>query len=137
MLYFEEKLAYTSDNKYMAERIETKNQAYKENNSFSNEKAEMVDVQKRAESHSVPREVESWLHKLETDPTQIKTVSDDQGQPLLQTTVPQNPKITLPTTRTKFLEGFRKKATDAGRWLSTFVLRMIKIKGGKAKFKEE
>lgn len=122
----------------MAERIETKTLPEVEKIDGNVRKtSELTDVQKRAESHQVPREVESWLHKLETDPTQMKTVSDDKGQPLLQSTNPQNPKITLPTTRNTFVNGFKKKVNEAGKWLSTFVLRMIKIKGGQVKFKEE
>lgn len=85
----------------------------------------------------VPAEVKSWMRKVEEDPGQMKTVSDANGQPLLQTTAPQNPKIKLPVTRRRFVEGFKKKLDEAGRWLSAFVWRLIKVKEGQVEFKEE
>jgi hypothetical protein len=97
----------------------------------------IVDVQKRAEKHEIPREVETWLQKLEVDPTQQKIVNDDNGQPLLQIPASQDPRIKLPTTRASFAAGFKKSLSEAGRWLSTFVFRLIKIKSGKVKFEEE
>lgn len=98
---------------------------------------EMVDVQKRAEMHEIPREVKTWLEQLEVDPTQQKIVNDDNGQPLLQIPAPQDPRIKLPTTRTSFMEGFKMNFGEARRWLSAFVFRLIKINNGKVKFEDE
>lgn len=92
---------------------------------------EMVDLRKQ----DVPKEVESWLQKIEKDPTQ-KTVNDHTGQPILMPSVPSDPKIILPVTKTEFSAGFKKGISDAGRWLSVFIFRLIKIKKGEVEFKE-
>lgn len=95
----------------------------------------VAEISRQAEE--APPEIRRWIEKIEQDPTQQKIVNDINGQPLLQTTTPSDPKIVLPITRPKFIVGFKKKVDEAGRWLSTFVLRLIKIKGGKVKFKKE
>jgi hypothetical protein len=97
----------------------------------------LFKVDSRETYARVPSEVKSWMQKLEEDPMAMKTVADDSGQPLLQTTAPQNPKIQLPIGRNKFLAGFKKKIDEAGKWLSTFILRLIKKNDGKVRFKEE
>ena len=79
----------------------------------------------------LPREVETWMEKLEKDQTQPKTVVDDQGQTLMQPSAPVSPTITLPITRSTFVKGFKKKVEDAGRWLSVFIFRIIRIKKNK------
>ncbi len=94
----------------------------------------MVDVSPRVQ---VPENVKTWLDKIETDPGMANPIADSSGQQILTTVAPQNPKIVLPTTRTNFISGFKKSFDDAGRWLSTFLLRLIKIKQGNVKFKEE
>lgn len=94
----------------------------------------MRDVRER---QHVPNEIKSWMQKIEQDPTQMTTVSDDDSQPVLQPAAPTNPKLMLPTTREKFVEGFKKTLDEAGRWLSAFILRLIKKKKGNVKFKEE
>ena len=95
----------------------------------------MTDVRERG--GKVPKEIESWMERIEKDPVKMKTVSDINGQPLLQPVSPQKPVIVLPITRGKFVAGFKKTFDEAGRWLSTFVLRLIKRKNGEVKFKEE
>jgi hypothetical protein len=91
----------------------------------------------RRQTEEAPPEIKKWIERIEEDPTKMQQVNDVDGQPLLQTASPQQPKIVLPITRTTFVAGFKKKVDEASRWLSTFVLRLIKIKGGKVKFKEE
>lgn len=86
---------------------------------------------------NVPPEVQSWLHKIEMDPASQKTVTDDSGKPVLQPTQQSDDtRIKIRTTKTKFADGFKKGVEEAGRWLSTFVFRLIKIKKGKVKFEE-
>lgn len=85
----------------------------------------------------VPPEVKSWMQKLEEDPASMKTITDDQGRIVLQPTTNQNPKIQLPVGRNKFVAGFKKKIDEAGRWLSAFILKLIKKSDGNVKFKEE
>lgn len=94
----------------------------------------MVDLQSR---EPVNKEVDSWMKKIENEDAQIKTVNDAAGQPLLTPTTPVNPKIILPVTRQKFIAGFKKKMDEAGRWLSTFILRLIKVKDGDVEFKKD
>jgi hypothetical protein len=97
---------------------------------------EITDLKKET---VVPREVKSWMEKLEEDPglnngnTGIK--GDDDT--VLKTVAPAVTKITLPTNKTTFTGGFSKPVSQAWRWLSEFVLRIIKKNQGKVKFKEE
>lgn len=90
------------------------------------------------ENVTVPREVASWLEELEKgeDLNQNNTgaKSDDSVLQPIATTIT---KITLPTNRASFTGGFSKPINQAWRWLSEFVLRIIKKNQGKVKFKEE
>ncbi|MBI2464621.1 hypothetical protein HYV64_00620 [Candidatus Shapirobacteria bacterium] len=95
----------------------------------------MTDV--RETTPRVPHEVKSWMQKIEEDPGQMKTVHDDSGQPVLVPTPNQNPKVVLPVTRARFVEGFKKTVNEAGRWLSGFLLKLIKKRKGNVKFKQE
>lgn len=83
----------------------------------------------------VPESVRSWLEKIEDDPQPTKSVQDDSGQAVLSPSTNPNPKIVLPVTRAKFIEGFKLKFDQAGRWLSGFLLKLIKKKKGNVKFK--
>ena len=102
-----------------------------------NTTVEMVDLEKNREV-TVPREVKSWMEKIESDPqqqnnNQNSNSSDDSAlQPI--NSVKQ---VVLPTTKDDFSSGFSKTLFDAGRWLSEFVLRIIKKNKGNVKFKEE
>ncbi len=86
----------------------------------------------------VPREISTWLEKVEkmavADP---QVVTDDQGQPILTPSNPVNPKIVLPVTKATFVSGFKKSIEEAGRWLSVFLLRLIKKKEGQITFKPD
>lgn len=85
----------------------------------------------------LPREVESWMERVEKDTTQLTTVSDQNGQPILTPAAPSNPKIQLPVTRKTFVAGFKKAIDETGRWLTAWIFRLIKIKKGQVVFKEE
>lgn len=129
----------------MPEIKETNNQFEQENRPTSSEvittterrgrETMLTDV--RETTPRVPHEVKSWMQKIEEDPGQMKTVHDDSGQPVLVPTPNQNPKIVLPITREKFVEGFKKTINEASRWLSGFLLKLIKKKKGNVKFKLE
>jgi len=97
----------------------------------------MIDLEKNREI-IVPREVKSWMEKVEQDPDLNnqgqKGDSDDSVLQPIATTVT---KITLPTNKTTFSHGFSKTVGDAGRWLSEFVFRLIKKNKGNVKFNEE
>ncbi|MFZ2152584.1 MAG: hypothetical protein WAV41_00805 [Microgenomates group bacterium] len=85
----------------------------------------------------VPTEIKTWLQKIEQDPTQMKTVHDDTGTPMLTPSPTQDPRIILPSTRKTFLEGLQKTVADTGMWLSAFLLKIIKKHKGNVKFKQE
>lgn len=109
------------------------------NSGFKSEvlKPELTDLGKNREP-VVPREVRTWMQKLEEDPqinnqTQTNTNDDNGLQPIAPTVV----KISLPTDRKTFTDGFAKPMDQAWRWLSEFVLRIVKQNQGRVKFKEE
>ncbi|OGL53808.1 hypothetical protein A3K55_00825 [Candidatus Shapirobacteria bacterium RBG_13_44_7] len=99
------------------------------------EKAKIVDLEEIREEEKLPPEVETWMRKVEKAKT--TTVSDDQGQPVMTPVAPTNPKVVLPVTRKTFVGGFKKTVEEAGKWLSTFLWRLIKIKKGEVEFKNE
>jgi len=107
------------------------------NNSLNNEilKPDLIDLGKNKEAF-VPREVKTWMQKLEEDPNLNNPTqnNDDNG---LQSIAPAVTKISLPTDRKTFTDGFAKPMDQAWRWLSEFVLRIVKQNQGRVKFKEE
>jgi len=98
----------------------------------------MTDLQKERDI-PIPREVKNWMQKVEEDPilkqNNQKINGDDDSvlQPIAKTVT----KITLPSDKKTFTEGFSKPVDNAWRWLSEFILRVIKKNEGKVKFKEE
>jgi hypothetical protein len=102
-------------------------------------KIRIVDIGRdNVNREPIPRGIENWMEKVEEASTTNQLVIDDgQGQPLLTPSAPVNPKIVLPITRQTFLTGFKKSFQDAGRWLSIFFLRFIKIKKGNVIFKKQ
>ena len=116
--------------------MESKEKLIQETRNTMQESSKDLLQDVEARTH-VPESVKSWLEKIEHDPVQMRTVNDDSGQPLLQPSAPQDPRIILPITRKKFVAGFKKTLDEAGKWLSTFILRVIKMKEGNVKFKKE
>lgn len=96
---------------------------------------EVVDLQKNKDI-PVPREVKNWMEKLEEDPD-VGKQTQNTTDPQLQAMTPETVKITLPTGRNSFATGFTKPIDEAWRWLSEFVLRIIKKNQGRVKFREE
>ncbi|MDD4785030.1 MAG: hypothetical protein PHH12_01035 [Candidatus Shapirobacteria bacterium] len=98
---------------------------------------EMIDLEKNREV-VIPREVKNWMEKVEEDPSLNNqgqnNGNDDSALQSIATTVT---KISLPTNKRVFSEGFGKTVGDAGRWLSEFVFRLIKKNKGNVKFNEE
>ncbi len=99
----------------------------------------MVDLQTDRVAN-VPPEVKTWMRKIEEDPTitknnnqQAKGDDDSILQPIATTVT----KVTLPTTKNTFVGGFSQPTDNAWRWLTTFILRIIKKSQGNVKFKEE
>lgn len=84
----------------------------------------------------VPYELRSFLQRMEQAPVATPAF-DPAGQPVLSPSVPTNPKIILPVTRTTFVSGFKKRIDDVGLWLSKFLFREIKLKEGDISFKPD
>jgi hypothetical protein len=99
---------------------------------------EMVDLQKNREV-TVPREVRTWMEKVESEPTTLTQQPTNKGDDdsILQPIAPTVHKITLPSDKKSFVTGFGKPVDEAWRWLSEFLLRVIKKNQGNVKFKEE
>ena len=116
----------------MPERIETELTNKKET---LIEKSETVDIAPRKET-TVPREVKSWMEEMEKRPS-VNVYDDKTGQTIMQTSDQTNDDYQLPTGRLKFISGFKESLESAARWFSVFVLRIIKKKQGKVKFKQE
>ena len=115
-----------NQNEQVGEQIERQNEKVPE---------VLIDLKKDI---IIPREVQSWMEKVEQDPiisAQNKIKGDDDS--VLQTIAPSVVKITLPTNKKVFSQGFNKTVGDAGRWLSEFVFRLIKKNKGNVKFNEE
>ena len=88
---------------------------------------DIVDTRKDIE---LDPKVETWLRRVEKiTPANDGIVRDDNtGQPIMTPSAPTNPVIQLPVTKSVFNQGFGKTVSDAGKWLSTFIFRFIKIK---------
>jgi hypothetical protein len=102
-----------------------------------NRPVEMIDLQKNKEAF-VPREVKTWMEKVEEDPS-LNNQGQNKGSDdsILQPIATAVTKIVLPTSKRTFAQGFGKTFSDAGRWLSEFVFRLIKKNKGNVKFNEE
>ena len=99
------------------------------------EQQQLTDVRKEAD---LPPQVESWLRKAETlKPNQQAVINDQSGQPILQSTTPTNPVVKLPVSKRVVGNGLKLAVSNAGRWLSVFILRLIKINKGNVEFKKE
>jgi len=100
---------------------------------------EMVDLQKGREEIVIPRELKTWMEKVESEPTSLNQPANDNNSDdsILQPIATAVTKITLPSDKKTFVSGFSKPVNDAWRWFSEFILRIIKKEKGKVKFKEE
>jgi hypothetical protein len=98
----------------------------------SKRKDEVVDLGKEV---TVPREIDTWLQKHEKANTGVTKLGEDGG--VKGNLATDEVVIDLPVTRNTFAQGLKKPVDEVGRWLSTFISKLIKIKEGKVKFKEE
>ena len=106
------------------------------NTSENLNKIPLIEVGKDIKQR-IPQEVETWLEKFEKTQPQQTIVDDKTGKPVLTPSVSANATCSLPITQNNFVAGFKKTITDAGKWLSCFIFRLIKLKKGVIKFKEE
>ncbi len=111
-----------------------------QNSVSGNEQAgsvEMRDLRKEADG-ALSGGVENWMEKLEEgEGDDQKTVTDNSGQTILTSANSNNPVIVLPITKATFATGLKKTMSEAGRWLSVFVERIIKKNKGQVRFKDD
>lgn len=107
----------------------------KEKISQNKEDLGLVDLDKGKET-TVPREVQNWMEKIEKDPQQNQQQKTGDTDSLLKPIHKIDQKV-LPIDKGSFSSGFNKSFSSAGRWLSEFVLRIIKREKGKVEFKKE
>lgn len=99
------------------------------------EETGLIDLDKGREA-MVPREVKSWMEKIEEDPQQNQKQGQRDDDSVLQP-IHKAKQRTLPVNKRTFSSGFNKNISNAGRWLSEFVLRIIKREKGKVEFNKE
>ncbi len=99
---------------------------------------EMMDVQSR-DKERLPDEVKTWMRKFEEEDVGMKNqqIRDDGGQVVMTSVGDDDVKLKLPVSRKIFSTGFSLAINKAGRWLSEFLFRWIKIKKTKVEFKED
>lgn len=85
----------------------------------------------------IDKEAEPYIEKLEKEIYLTQPITDDAGQPLISPPAPQQPTIVLPISQSKYLLGLKQIISDSIRWLSAWCLRLIKIFGSRAVFREE
>jgi len=99
-------------------------------------KTGIVDIgQDNIGKEPVPRDIKTWIEKVEQASTSQSNTINDDGQVTPINLSNQESPVTLPLTKKTFVVGFKKTWLDASRWLSTFWLRFIKIKKGNVTFK--
>jgi len=108
-----------------------------ENKEIIPNKGSLGDVEKHLKPVEVdlpiPKEIQTLLRKAEMpNLDRHEKVFLDQEPKVIT-----DKKTELPLTQNEFASNLGKKFTEAGRWLATFVLRLIKIKGGRVQFKKE
>lgn len=113
-----------------------------ENNNETVEKSRRHETVKIID-RLVPRdrtdhEVESWLEKIEKDPAQIQDQQMGNTATDLQAVAQQADDLyQVPVTKKNFVAGFKLTIDEAAKWLSVFILRIVKKRQGKVKFREE
>ena len=101
------------------------------------EESPLIDLDKGREA-PVPREVKSWMEKIEEEPDKAQQQGQNDDDSVLRPIHKADKvQVLLPMDKDSFSNGFNKRISEAGRWLSEFVLRIIKREKGKVKFKEE
>ena len=95
------------------------------------ESAEIIDLQPE-EEEALPKNVESWLERHEKSGSGVSQISDDGSQ---QST--GDPITKLPGSKKSFARNLKKPVSEAGKWLSTFIMKLIKMKEGRVEFEEK
>ncbi len=98
----------------------------------------LVDIAERRKP-GVPKEVESWLKKLERDPEISPSQKSDPGTGAQVAQIKQGirEKIKLGVKKSTFVAGFSQSVANVARWLSTFIFRLIKKHDRNVEFDKE
>ena len=117
-------------NELMSDLLEKEilNQLFKEDKKYPKVEEEEPEIDK---------EVEPFIRKVEKEIYLNQPVTDEWGQPLVSSPAPQNPKITLPVTKSAYAFGLTQGVTDSIRWLAEWCRRIIKMFGQQVFFREE
>jgi len=103
---------------------------------IASNKPEIVDIGRESIGREpIPREIKTWMEKVEQASISSPNTIGDDGQVTGAILSSSEPQINIPITKKTFIVGFKKTWEEAGRWLSSFWLRFIKIKKGNVTFK--
>ena len=106
-----------------------------ENKEITPIKESLGDIEKHLKPVEVdlpiPKEIQTLMRKAE-----MPKIGDEKII-LTPEEVKPSKKTELPVNQKQLIKGLGEKFSEAGRWLATFVLRLIKIKGGNVQFKKE
>ena len=102
---------------------------------------ESVPLVELREHHEVEPEVEGWIEHLEQDgeikiPDAIKDENGDVVMANADDVQVIEDKLVLPMTQSSVQQNSKGKISDSARWLAEWCLRLIKMLGGKVKYKE-
>jgi len=92
-----------------------------------------VGIESRNE---IPKEVDGYMKKVEENNEQNNIVKQVFEQGSNKTQKSEEISTKIPYSKSVYESGFKKKVSEAGRWLSEFFSRLIKIKKGKVEFTE-
>ncbi len=96
---------------------------------------EKYPVVERPTTPEVPPEIEKVEVVTGAEITLPQPVTDDSGQPLVSPAAPQQVVINLPLDDQKIKLGLHYKITDSFRWLTELTRRLVKVFGGKFRYK--
>jgi hypothetical protein len=85
----------------------------------------------------IDKEIEPYIQKIEKEIYLSKPITDDFGQTLVTASSAQPTQIILPITQKTLLVGLKQSVNESVRWLAEWCLRIFKIFGQRAIFRQE
>jgi hypothetical protein len=93
------------------------------------------------EQEKVPEKVESWVERINSaeDISLPEPVMDDDDNVVMAEEPVKviNDAVIVPLTEDELKQGLKHKVVDSVRWLAEWVMKVIKMNGDKAFFKQE
>lgn len=96
---------------------------------------EKIPIVERPTTPEIPPEVEKVEAISGAEISLPQSVTDDQGQVIVDTPAPQQITVTLPLTEEEIRKGLGLKVVDSLLWLAEWSKRLLKIVGGKFVYK--